>query len=48
VADLKRSGGGHIEFDQTFTGIKAVKGNPISIKLSGPTAYEMGHLKSAS
>ena len=47
MANLKRSGDGHIEFDQTFTGIKAVKGNAISIKLSGPSAGGHGDIRFA-
>ena len=47
MADLKRSGSGHIDFDQTFTGIKAVRGNPISIKLAGPSAGGHGDIRFA-
>ena len=47
MANLKRSGGGHIDFDQTFTGIKAVKGDPIAIKLSGPSAGGHGDIRFA-
>ncbi len=39
MAALKRDTSGHLAADQTFTGVKAVNGKVVSIKLAGPGTH---------
>jgi hypothetical protein len=47
MATLSRDSGGHLTANQTFTGVKAVNGKVVSIKLAGPSAGGHGDIRFA-